>query len=162
MAQTAQTKSIVRSQIVPLEGMNLVLPNTCIAEVIAYSEPEAIDKAPDWLLGTIAWRGVRIPIISFEMANEVPAVKASKASRIAVLNGLSGESDLSFYGVVVQGIPRLVALDEASINAVSKPEMKLPLALEQAVIADQSAVIPDQDKIENMLNKAGAKVSTID
>lgn len=157
----AQAESIVRSQIVPLKGMNLVLPNTCIAEVINYSKPTPVDKAPKWFLGMLAWRGITIPVVSFEKANEVSAARNTKSTRIAVLNGISGNDDLSFYGVVVQGIPRLATLDEASIQAVKDPEVKLPLALVQAEVADQDAVIPDQDKIEKLLIKAGAAVGNI-
>ena len=92
----AQAETVVRSQIVPLTDMNLVLPNTCIAEVINFQKPEPVEKAPEWLIGTVVWRGLRIPVVSFEVANKVPAGKASKTNRIAVLNGISGNADLSF------------------------------------------------------------------
>ena len=88
--------SIVRSQIIPLNGMSLVLPNTCIAEVINYSAPMPVENAPDWFLGNLLWRGITIPIVSFEAANEVPSAEISKVTRIAVLNGVSGKNKLSF------------------------------------------------------------------
>ena len=154
----AQVETIVRSQIIPLTGMNLVLPNTSIAEVINYSKPSPVKDAPEWLLGMVNWRGVAIPIVSFEKANEVKAARKSKSTRIAVLNGVSGNDELSFYGVIVQGIPRLASLDEASILAVENPKVDLPLALVQAEVAEQDAVIPDQVKIEELLKKAGASV----
>ena len=154
----AQAESIIRTQIIPLTGMNLVLPNTSIAEVIGYSKPSPLKKSPDWLLGMVNWRGLTIPIVSFEKANEVKFAKSSKSTRIAVLNGISGNNELSFYGVIVQGIPRLASLDEASIQEINKPKVKLPLALAQAEIADQDAVIPDQEGIEKMLKKAGVVV----
>ena len=157
----AQTESIVRTQIIPLTGMNLVLPNTSIAEVINYSKPSPIAGAPDWYLGMVSWRGINIPLVSFEKANEVKAARKSKSTRIAVLNGVSGNDKLSFYGVVVQGIPRLASLDESSIQEINKPATELPLALSQTTIADQDAVIPDQIKIEKLLKIAGAEVSHI-
>jgi chemosensory pili system protein ChpC len=154
----AQVESIVRTQIIPLTGMNLVLPNTSIAEVINYTKPLPVKNSPDWFLGMVNWRGLTIPIVSFEKANDVKSARQSKSTRIAVLNGLSGNDDLSFYGVIVQGIPRLATLDEASIEEISKPKVKLPLALAQTEIAEQEAVIPDQKQIEEMLKKAGAVV----
>ena len=75
-----------------------------------------------------------------------------------MLNGISGNDELNFYGVIVQGIPRLASLDEASIQEVTDPKVNLPLALVQAEIAEQDAVIPDQKQIEKMLKKAGAEV----
>ena len=105
-----QAESIVRTQVIPLTGMNLVLPNTSIAEVINYSTPSPVKNSPDWYLGVVSWRGINIPLVSFEKANDVKAARKSKSTRIAVLNGVSGNDKLSFYGVVVQGIPRLASL----------------------------------------------------
>lgn len=156
-----QKASIVRSQIIPLTDMNLVLPNTCIAEVINYSEPMPVDNAPDWFLGNLLWRGITIPVVSFEAANEVPSAGISKATRIAVLNGVSGNEKLSFYGVVVQGIPRLAALEQEEIQEKVNSDVTLPYALSQTEIADQDAVIPDQVKIEQLLKKAGAQTGGI-
>ncbi|WP_455198526.1 chemotaxis protein CheW [Kaarinaea lacus] len=158
---TEQKDSIVRSQIIPLTSMSLVLPNTCIAEVINYSEPMPVENAPGWFLGNLLWRGITIPVVSFEAANEVPAAEISRSTRIAVLNGVSGNDKLSFYGVVVQGIPRLAALEKNEIQEKANPDVSLPLALSQTEIADQDAVIPDQVKIEEMLQKAGAQTGGI-
>jgi len=157
----AQVESIVRTQIIPLTDMNLVLPNTSIAAVIGYSKPVPVKNSPDWFLGMANWRGLTIPIVSFEKANEVKFARKSKSTRIAVLNGISGNSELSFYGVVVQGIPRLASLDEASILAVENPKVNLPLALAQTEIEEQDAVIPDQEQIEKMLKKAGVTVGHV-
>ena len=156
-----QKASIVRSQIIPLNGMTLVLPNTCIAEVINYSEPMPVEGAPDWFLGNLLWRGITIPVVSFETANDVPVAGASKSTRIAVLNGVSGNAKLSFYGVVVQGIPRLSALEQTDIQEKTNPDATLPLAISQTAIGDLDAVIPDQVKIEEMLQKAGAQTGGI-
>lgn len=156
-----QAENIIRSQIIPLNGINLVLPNTCIAEVINYVEPTPVDNSPDWFLGNILWRGIEIPIVSFEAANEVPSANSSSSVRIAVLNGISGDEKLSFYGIVVQGIPRLVTLKEADIKENNGDIQELPLSLSQTELADISAVIPDQVKIEDMLKKVGAQTGGI-
>jgi chemosensory pili system protein ChpC len=142
-----KTDSVVRTQLVPLSDMQMVLPNTCIAEVIPYQQPEPVDNVPDWLLGMINWRGVVIPVISFEAVNGLEFHSDPKQNRIAVLNGIGGNTDLPFYGLVVQGIPRLLTLDRSSISAISKPDTKLPMSLEQTQIGEETAVIPDQDKI---------------
>jgi len=159
--KTEQKDSIIRSQIIPLNDMTLLLPNTCIAEVINYSEPTPVEGAPDWFLGNLLWRGITIPIVSFEKANDVPASETSKSTRIAVLNGVSGNDKLSFYGVVVQGIPRLSSLKQTDIQEKNSSGEKLPWALSQTSIGDLDAVIPDQVEIEKMLKKAGAQTGGI-
>jgi chemosensory pili system protein ChpC len=154
---------IVRSQLIPLQGMSLILPNTCIAEVIAYHQPAApATNAPIWLLGNIDWRGIRIPVISFEAINEradsPSGAGFSKTGRIAVLNGIGGDATLPFYGIVTQGIPRLITMDETSIHAIDTPDSPLPLALQQAMVAEQSVVIPNQDQLESQLKANGVAV----
>lgn len=151
----AQMESKVRSQLISLAGLNLVLPTTSIAEVIGYTDPQPSEGGPDWLLGFTEWRGVRIPLISFEAANGGTPAKPDRRSRIVVLNGIGGDEQLPFFGMVVQGIPRLMQLDTTSISAIAPPETTHPLALQHTLVQEQEAVIPNQDKLENMLKQHG-------
>ena len=153
MTQTEEISSVIRTQLIPLADMNMLLPNTCIAEVIALGDLTPVEKSPDWLLGMMNWRGVDIPVISFEAANGIHAEAPSRTSRVAVLNGITGNDKLPFYGVISQGIPKLMALEKSAINAIAKPKTKLPLASEQTQLPDTDAVIPNQDKIEKLLLK---------
>lgn len=159
MKQTETISTVVRTQLLPLTDMQLVLPNTCIAEVINLQPIEPIKKSPEWLLGMVSWRGIHIPIISFEKANGVATDEPSKNTRIAVLNSLGSDKDIPFYGVVAQGIPKLLTVEKAEINEIKKPDVKLPIAQQQTMINDISAVIPDQNQIEKMLKKEGVKVN---
>ena len=54
--------TVIHSQLVATQTRNLLLPNTAIAEIVRYTEPQPADDAPDWLLGTMVWRGLRIPV----------------------------------------------------------------------------------------------------
>ena len=158
MKQTESIHTVVRTQLLPLSDMNLVLPNTCIAEVINMQAIEPIKKSAEWLLGMTSWRGIHVPVISFEKTNGVATLEDSKNTRIAILNSLGGDEDIPFYGVIVQGIPRLLSLQMSDISTIKKPEVKLPNAQQQTMIDDIAAVIPDQKKIEKMLQKEGIKV----
>ena len=60
----------VHSLLLPINKELLLLPNAAVAEVITYSEPEAINDAPEWLLGILNWRERRIPLISFESISD--------------------------------------------------------------------------------------------
>lgn len=82
MKDTQTLDSVVRAQLLPLTGMHLVLPNTCIAEVINLQSIEPIKKSADWLLGMTSWRGIHIPVMSFETANGVKTDTPSKITRI--------------------------------------------------------------------------------
>lgn len=152
----------VRSQLIPLADMYLLLPTTCIAEIIDWQQPEAVPDAPEWLLGMLAWRSLRIPLLSFEAANGRPRGEISRRGRIAVLNGIGGDPELPFYALQLQGIPHLTLVDQANIGAISEPEESLPLVLAYAMLQEQAVLIPDQDKLEALIKSAGLSVFSID
>ena len=58
MTQTEEISSVIRTQLIPLADMNMLLPNTCIAEVIALGDLTPVEKSPDWFLSMMNWRGV--------------------------------------------------------------------------------------------------------
>ncbi len=152
----------VRSQLIPLADMRLLLPTTCIAEIIDWQEAEAVDDAPAWWLGMLEWRGLRIPLLSFEAANSRPHGEVSHRGRIAVLNGIGGDPELPFYALQLQGIPHLIQVDQASIDTIAEVEESLPLVLESAMLQGQEVLIPDQDKLEALLKSTGVTVSKLD
>ena len=46
----------VRSLWIPLEGINLMLPNGAVAAVINYQPLDMVENGPHWLLGVVRWR----------------------------------------------------------------------------------------------------------
>ncbi len=158
MTQTDEKSSVIRAQLIPLSNMTIVLPNTCIAEVISLGELNPVKKTPRWFLGMMNWRGVRIPVISFEAANNIASNMPMHNVRATILNGISGNDKLPFYGMVSQGIPRLTRLDKSAISVIETPEQKLPLVSEQAQLVDATVVIPDLYKVEALLSTEIRKI----
>ena len=144
---------IVRSQLIPLDNMRLVLPNTTVAEVINYESPEKLDKPPKWLMGVINWRGISIPVVKFETLSCGKSVAVSNRSRIIILNAMSKSVKQPFYGVLSQGIPRLMSLNDESITD-SPDKKELSYVLRSTLINGDEAVIPDQNAIEAELGNA--------
>ncbi len=152
MMQTNEKSSVIRAQLIPLSNMAIVLPNTCIAEVISLGELNPVKKTPRWFLGMMDWRGVRIPVISFEAANDIASNIPMHKVRVTVLNSISDNNDeLPFYGIVSQGIPKLMRLEKSAISTLKAPGQHFPLVSEQAQLADVVAMIPDQHKVEALL-----------
>jgi chemosensory pili system protein ChpC len=144
--------SEVRSVLIPLADRQLLLPNAVVAEVMGYQQPEVVEDKPEWFLGHMAWRGVLIPVIAFESMMGGEAVKPGTRGRIAIMNALSGESRLSHYGMVVQGIPSLVRVSVDNVlPKLEDPTDEDPL-IKQAVELDLSpAYIPNLDEMERLL-----------
>lgn len=147
----------VRALIIPLQGRNLLLPNVAVAEVIPYTRPHAVADAPDWMLGAINWRGLNIPLISYDRLQGVHNEGAFAQARIAVLNTVRPGGGLHFYALVTTGIPQL-----KRVNADAMQEMSDELGaglLSQVRIGDIEAAIPDLDALESTVAECWRQVA---
>lgn len=136
---------------VPAQGKNILLPNVTVAEVVGYVEPEVLENGPQWLLGFFTWRGLRVPVLSFELANSQIHGQNAVSARIAVLNAETGNPKIPFLAIVVQGIPRMVHITD---NDVKVEDDALSPA-EQMVISTAlgKAVIPNLSYLESLAAK---------
>ena len=146
------TTDAVRSLFIPVAGANLVLPNAAVAEVVPYSEPEAVANSPDWLLGKVSWRNQIIPLISFEAAAGGAMPGPGVRSRITVLNGITGNPKLRFYAVLTQDIPHLMKIDSSVIAAGAEGGAG-EAVLSNIMVNGEPAQIPNLDTLETMLKK---------
>lgn len=147
----------VRTLIIPLAGRNLLLPNVAIAEVIPYIRPRAIAGGPEWLLGAISWRGLNIPLISFDRLHGQDAAGALAQARIAVFNSVQADSGLSFYAVVTAGIPQLKRVTTEALQEV--PGEAADGVLSQVKLGDIQAVIPDLAALESAVAEGWRQVA---
>jgi len=103
----------IPSLLLPIADGKLLLPTVSVAEMLPYKSPQkpkvesAIGEIPEWYIGDLIWRGIMVPMISFEVANgeAMPTIKPT--SQIAVLNSTANYSQLPFICFPTQGIPRL-------------------------------------------------------
>jgi len=140
--------------LIPIQGGRMVLPNVTIAELIPFQQPQAIANAPDWIVGEIEWRGTMIPVISYEEFSGFKKGPPGQDLRVAVVNSPNGEAgNMRFFGMLTQGIPSLIKLEEAAIkenqNTVLQKGQKMAVTLETG-----HATIPDLDMLEDAIIKA--------
>jgi chemosensory pili system protein ChpC len=136
----------LRTLIIPMRGRNLLLPNVAVAEVVPYIRPRAVADAPDWLLGVINWRGLNIPLVSYDGLYGTGSHEGVGQARIAVINTVTPDSDMPFYALVTTGIPQL-----KRVNADLLQEQSAEAAegvLSQVHVGDVPAVIPDLAALE--------------
>jgi chemosensory pili system protein ChpC len=148
---SAQSSGAIHCLTIPLHDELALLPNSAIAEVIAYKEPTPIDDAPDWFLGYIEWREKRVPIISFESVSGKEVVAAVKNSRIAVLNTLNGNAQLPYIGILSQGIPSLAIVQEQGLEDKGSSLEERPAVGAFVELGGIEALIPNIDEIEQRL-----------
>ena len=149
---TQQTgASSLTGLLLPLSDRALLVPNVALAELIPYRAPQASPGLPAWLLGQIAWRDLRLPLLSFEAAAGGEA-RVGPGARVAVLNALGGRPHVKFIALLLQGIPRSLRLEE------NLPRANAPLSvleLDAVQLGTDLARIPDLMALEQMLADAG-------
>ncbi|WP_271410212.1 chemotaxis protein CheW [Pseudomonas sp. Q1-7] len=154
MSQAVTTQNSTASLtglLLPLSDRTLLVPNVALAELIPYRAPQATPGLPAWLLGQVAWRDLRLPLLSFEAAAG-GEVKVGSGARVAVLNALGGRPHVKFIALLLQGIPRSLKLEE------DLPRANAPLAvleLDAVQLGTDVAKIPDLVALEQMLADAG-------
>lgn len=141
----------IRCVLVPVGNLRLLLPNATIAEVVTQSKPEPVADAPEWLLGRIAWRGWRVPLVSFTKLAGTEEGDAELSVRVAVLKALGGNPKLPFIAVLTQGFPRLTTLNAELIIPTHDGSVLPPGVRAHVLVRDDVAMIPDLEWIETEL-----------
>lgn len=155
--ENTRRAALLRALLLPLEGSTLLVPSTAVAEVIE-SEPvidAAGEDAPVWLVGTLAWRGLAVPLVRLEAAMD-PAWGAGDAvSRVVVLNSLNGNRALPFVALALSGLPRLTQVGGGDVATIETAEAANGV-LRWVQIGQSDAIIPDMDWLEKALVDHGA------
>ena len=146
----SQLPEQIASLLIPMIGRPLLIPNVAVAEIVGWNQPEKQEGSPDWMLGTVDWRGVALPVVSLELMNNPEIEDASQGARLAVINGV-GECKLPFYAISVQGLPRLVRVFPEELS--SEEESQDPAYDSLVMVSGERAVIPDLANVERQLNQ---------
>ena len=136
----------VRCMLLPLKSLNLLIPNSAVAEIIGYSTPRELPDTSDWFAGVVLWRGVYIPVVAVEQMCDIDVAGVGPRARIAIIYNPEKDPDLPYLGIHMQDIPRAY-LAEAE-TTVSGSDEGLPAYLLSRVDDEQyRRAIPDLDRI---------------
>ncbi|MDH3899731.1 MAG: chemotaxis protein CheW [Gammaproteobacteria bacterium] len=147
----ADTKDSVRSLWIPLRDVNMLIPSVSVAEVSNYKVLDEVNGSPDWMLGTISWRGETVPVISVEVlcGDRVPVNLVY--SRLMIINSIRPDSAIRFYAIVAAGLPRLVQFDDSTVRGMEVSTLE---AIQCRVsVGRETAFIPDLDYIQELLEQ---------
>lgn len=153
LSMMTSSQDSIHSLLLPLADSRLLVPSVAVAELLAQQVPQALAGQPEWVLGQIEWRGLLLPLLSFECACGQPLPRRGKQACIAVLNAQGGRPHVKFLALQLQGIPQALRVDASLARSAQLPVQ----ALDQAVVAlnDLPARIPDLEKLENQLLETG-------
>jgi chemosensory pili system protein ChpC len=138
--------------LVPLADERLIVPRSCVTEVNNYQAPTPMEGAPPWYLGTIAWGGRRVPLVSFEAACGRAPPRASGRTRIVVMQCISGDPVPGHFAVLTQGFPQLVRLSPDVVHADDSRSFgeRSPVIC-QVRMVNEYPLVPDFERIERMI-----------
>ena len=143
------------SLLIPLKQERLQLPRMCVAEVIAFAEPERpATDLPDWYLGTVDWNGRQLPVLALEAgaAETEPRGRRRARTRIVVLHGISGALPGGHYGILTQGFPQLVRVNADVVKPDTSrtfPE-RMPVLCQVRMI-NETPLVPDLERLEEII-----------
>ncbi len=148
MNDNSQSLSCV---MIPMSGRQLLLPNVSIAEVVDFESSDAGANTPDWLVAYLDWRGLQLPVISYDAANGAGlTVPGDNRGRIVVLNTIGDHhKDIPFLALITQGIPSQTRLTENQIRQLEGEPG--PADLMRVEVDGENAWIPNLEYLESLV-----------
>ena len=100
-------------------SINLLVPNSAVAEIIGYSTPRALPDCSEWFPGVVLWRGVYVPVVSVEEMCSIDTAFVSPRSRVAIIYNPENDVELPYLGIHIQDIPRAYLAESDKMESSS-------------------------------------------
>jgi len=139
----------IRCVLVPVTEAELLLPNAAVAEVASYSAPEPIAGTPDWMPGTVLWRGWQVPLIHFSVLAGLAEQEDPSSARLCVLKSLIGSERMPYFALLAQGFPRLTTVDHSSMTPMEGSDHAKGIA-GRVLVEGNTAIVPDLDQLADL------------
>ncbi|MFZ7096550.1 chemotaxis protein CheW [Luteimonas dalianensis] len=148
------TPNDIRGVLIQIAGGRLLLPNATVSEVLSFAPPEPLEGAPDWILGSIRWRGWQLPLVAWaRLAGTAPEEAGDLGSKVAVLKAFDGNPRRPYFALLTQGFPRLVTVSRGAL--VPDADESLPDgALASVMLNKDRALVPDLDAVAARIDAA--------
>jgi chemosensory pili system protein ChpC len=138
--------------LIPLSEDRLIVPRTCVAEVVRFTPPEHEAGAHEWMIGSVNWNGRPLPVVSFEGALGKDVPPPTGRTRVVVFYASTGQLKTGFFGVLTQGFPQLVRVNEDVLQLHSTEGWpKYAPVLCRVKMINEFPLIPDLERLEAML-----------
>jgi chemosensory pili system protein ChpC len=152
----AQASRPIKCMILTLQSENVIVPKTAIAEILSVKDAMDIANMPEWYVGKMLWRGVNVPLVSFEAAGGDNVKKVNLNTQVAMLYSIKKDTEYPYLGVVISGVPHEADVAEGQIT-LDEHAMKSntnPMAAMKARINGAAVSVLNLGAIEAMVIKA--------
>lgn len=142
----------IPSILIPIASKQLLVPTVSVAEMIPFQPPQPDSSIspkdqPNWFLGNLYWRGVKVPMFSFESMSGDSLAPIKTDSQVVILNSIGKSPKVPFLCFPTQGIPHLSRVMPTEISEISGAILS-DCDLMQVAIAGSQAIIPNLETLE--------------
>jgi chemosensory pili system protein ChpC len=146
-----QRQDQIHALALPTRTGVLLVPSATIAEVVNVPSLSPLPLTPPWVIGTIGWRSLAVPVISFEGIMGGTPAAPSATSKAVVFYPLGGRSQWEFFAVLSATEPRPQSVDGSAI-AMDRGELpNSPYVAAGLKFNGQPMWIPNLDELKNIL-----------
>jgi len=143
--------------IVPMLQQPMLIPNQALAEIVPYIDSEPPPEGHEsWHIGYLHWRGMLLPVVSYEDIYTDNKTKShDRVKMVAILHTQLGLKNMPYFGIAVQGIPRLAPVSRDSVAHQDESEIE---HLHESILAkvtyrERELLLPDVKHIEWLIDK---------
>lgn len=147
-----ESTTLLPCVLIPVSQGWLLLPNVAIAEIV--DRPEQSDEETGFtgITGFCQWRGLYLPMVSWEAANGLAMEEDSDTSgrgRLLILNSIGEHHErMPFLALLTRGIPRQAKIESSQLHPLEGE--KGPADTMIVDFDGEKAVIPDLEHLESL------------
>ena len=145
-------KDELKCILLTLQSENVIVPNAAVAEIIPSRNVEEIAGTPDWIMGSMRWRGYDVPLVSFEAAGMLGG-SLSTSTQIAVLYSISDNDDLPYMGLAISGVPHVSFFSRNQITEDPMATGAHPMVIQKIRVNGAAASVLDLQAMEKMVRE---------
>ena len=151
-----QNNELVKSIILTLKNELVVVPNAAVAEIISVQGVQDVEGSPDWMLGKARWRGVEVPVVSYEAAGGDGDQAVNVNTQVAVMYSANEDQDKKYpyIGLAMHGVPHVSTFSRGQVRTDDNENSDHPMVAQKVRINGAAAGILDIPAIEEMLLQA--------
>ena len=160
----AMTSTEVSAILVPVGELVLILPSVMVAEILSGRDTKVTppSDAPNWILGTIDWRGCTVPLLGFDTVCELPTASnqnTASTDKILVLKNPSGGETQPYVALAISSYPQVIAIKPGSISTAPEPPNKSSMVSQYVMYNNRITVIPNFEKLNSELTDSCTQLS---
>lgn len=155
----AITEKELKCVILTLRRENVLVPNALVAEIVSVKDVEHIDNVPSWYLGDMKWRGVDVPLLSYEAAGGESVSNVNLNTQAVVLYAVGKGGEVAarpYLGLVMSGVPHVSHFSREQVVADDEIDTDHPMMAQKVRINGASICILDVDNMVEMVSSVAA------